>query len=101
MYFTPLIGLSLSRCVADICSGKVDINQVAAIVAATRATDIMDLIPLYRACGAPWSKFSVEQIEMVLTTLKGRIVQPRLDVHYPPCQAFGWWVDTTSGTFFR
>lgn len=99
--FTPLIGLSLSRCVADICNGKIRVEQVSAIVAATRAEDIRELIPLYNAPFCPWSKFPREQIEMVLTQLEGRIIQPRLLGLDPPSQAFGWWVDTTSGTFFR
>jgi hypothetical protein len=78
------IGLSLSKCVADIATKKVDIYDVLVVVAGTRFdfTDSKQWKGIwagYSYSGGPWSKFEHDDIYSIVDDLYsyGKLHLPR------------------------
>lgn len=93
-----MIGLSLSRCVADIARGTVAIEDVERIVSRTMARNGDDwklVIADYRA--GRWIEFPdrAEQIFHQLSEM-GKIEQPRLisPIHFPQVEGNKHWVSS-------
>lgn len=75
------IGLSLSNCVADILAGKVNIEDVAFIVAGTLIKDEKSFNHVVDSYGESyWREFSYSSIMDTMKTLffSGRFFQPRI-----------------------
>lgn len=89
------IGLSLSNCVADILAGKVNIEDVAFIIAGTMITDEKSLYHVVDVYGESyWRVFSYSSIMDTIKTLffSGRFFQPRI-THANCCYiGSGHWV---------
>lgn len=77
-----LIGLSVSRCVADLIDEIVNIDDVVVIVGRTHFNDeSMDaLIDGYRFALGPWANYEHGDCKRILEDLwyKGKIHQPRV-----------------------
>lgn len=74
-----MIGLSLSFCVADICRGKVNLEQVEKIVTGTMAgpNEWDDLLAEYKKIY--WQEFPKKAEAIAQQLMKeGKIDQPRL-----------------------
>lgn len=97
------IGLSLSFCVKDILNGKINIDEVSAIVTSTAFKSVEECIKMYYM--GYWEQYTKSQVREVLTNLWPIIFQPRLsgDIteHRGHMLSHGWWVDTFEGTVFK
>lgn len=88
---SKLVGLSLSRCVRDICSGKVRLSDVVMIVSRTRIEcefDLDNVINIYKGTywlDNPSAKISAEKCEQIARDIysTGRLIQPRLGGRLP------------------
>lgn len=82
----PLIGLSLSLCIADVVNGRVSLDQVDGIIAGTCARTEAEwdlLIDEYRRLY--WEK-DPDRAERIVRTMLGldKIDQPRVRGEAPP-----------------
>lgn len=89
------IGYSLSLCVADICRGKVKIEDVALVVASTKMDSIDafdEVMSLYAQ--TYWRNFPMMAIGVVhQLMLDHKFHQPRLwNPNYYQCIARGHWL---------
>ncbi|MCX6764356.1 MAG: hypothetical protein NTU58_01475 [Candidatus Nealsonbacteria bacterium] len=91
---TKKIGLSVSRCVADICMGNVKIEDVSKIIGGTACKDEEDwngAIDLYKR--SIWSEFPEKAEEAIRKMIaEKRIEQPRLERKPHPNIKYGIWV---------
>jgi len=75
-----LTGLSLSFCIKDILSGNVKEEDVERIISNTRFPDIMmALDDQYHYTKIYWKLYAKAEIEALLTKLKDKIEQPRIE----------------------
>jgi hypothetical protein len=92
---SKLIGLSLSLCIKDIITGKVDVASVEKIIANTRAQSDEDWETVMQSyCSIYW-KADPERARAIATQLRaeGRIEQPRVaDRAYGHTTAGGHWI---------
>ena len=88
-----LIGLSISKCVADILDEKVEIEDIVVIVGRTYFDEeTMDrLIDDYRLPSMPWSIYEHGDCKHILTELwrRGKIHQPRHYGAHPRSAPYG------------
>ena len=91
------IGLSLSLCIKDIVSGKVDIGEVEYIVAGTCASDDVQWEKLMAEYAKTyWRDWPAKSVTIASDLhWNGKVEQPRLvkNDHYPII-ASGHWVDS-------
>jgi len=100
---TKKIGLSVSRCVADICRGNTKIEDVSKIISGTACKDEEDwnsAIYLYKR--KAWSEFP-EKAEEVIRKLivEKRIEQPRLERKPYPDIKYEIWVTDEKEIFWK
>ncbi|MEK7608812.1 MAG: hypothetical protein AAB495_04505 [Patescibacteria group bacterium] len=98
-----MIGLSISFCIRDIASGKVDAAEVEKIIGGTAAQphEVDDLISIYKK--VYWSAFP-KKAEAIFREMlaAGKISQPRLlDGRCPLPIASGPWVKSESDITWR
>jgi hypothetical protein len=89
------IGLSLSFCVKDICTGKVAFDDVATIVTNTCARDTVDWHRLTESYSRSyWSQIPSATALADRLRRMGKIVQPRLDDPFHQHSINnGFWID--------
>lgn len=93
-----MIGLSLSACVKDICTGKVTYEQVEKIISATALQTQEDIEYMLQSyCESYWKNFP-SQAEMIALRLmsEGKVTQPRLEGKPCPDIRKGHWVNKES-----
>jgi len=99
-----LIGLSFSRCMSDLLSGKVKIEQVKKLITGTKCpteSEFIELIHDYKQLGY-WRRYTAEEAIEIYHKIKHLIWQPRLENKgYPFCGGDSKWVtDKTQITWF-
>lgn len=80
-WLVMMYGNSLSRCVADILSGNVKLEDVGGIVSSTRIvskSDLMRVVSVY--CDSYWRGYSIDDALRVVRYLHihHKLIQPRL-----------------------
>ena len=93
-----MVGLSVSFCIRDMVSGKVDPAVVEKIVAGTKAStpeEVEALIKGYRQTYWDECPDGAEQVFRQMLA-EGKIVQPRVDGKPAPMIAGGHWVENES-----
>lgn len=89
-----LVGLSLSKCVADIIEDKVDVNDVVFIIARTaiKTPEDMDYV-MHRYRKSYWEKNPDlgEKIARLLFE-DNKVTQPRLRGDEPITNVYGIWI---------
>lgn len=83
-----LIGLSFSRCMGDLLSGEIQIEQVQKLITGTSCPtekDFIEVIQQYKQLGY-WKNYTVEEAVEIYHQIKHLIWQPRLEGKgYPQC----------------
>ena len=95
------LGKSLSFCIKDIISGKVNVEDVSAISTGTKIPDdnvLEEVIEQYRKSYWRDDPDLGEEICRKLFE-EGRIFQPRLKGETPLLKGGDWWVDLTPPDF--
>lgn len=99
----PLIGLSLSLCMQDILAGKIEVNQIAAIVTSTAFENLYQAFEYYYPIY--WKDYSKNEAFIKLTEIWPIVCQPRLQVdifeHRGHNVSHGYWLNTETGTLTK
>lgn len=91
-----MIGTSLTTCIAQICRGKVSLDEVEKIVAGTKAITENDWEEVIsQAKKVSWNRFP-EEGEAVCNWLRSqdKIEQSRVTEGWAPNPAHGLWVES-------
>lgn len=90
------IGLSFSRCVADILAGLVETDHVLVIIAGTKMEPYCAEWgnAIYSYLLKEWQEYTTKEVMPLLRKLlsQGKIIQPRLLNMIPPSRSDGHWI---------
>jgi hypothetical protein len=96
-----LIGTSLSYCMRDILSEKVDICNISAIVSSTAFTTPEKALESYY--DIYWTKYNKDYVLSTLKNIWPLLCQPRLNhdlrEHRGHYSVKGHWLNTETGVF--
>lgn len=99
------IGLSMSFCVADVLSHKIDTTQISCIVTSTRFHTAEEALEHYFEYYWNGFGYNKEDVLFVLRQLWQLLYQPRLafeaEEHRGHMLSHGHWLDTFDGRVYK